>query len=192
MTGFARGAAGTALGATAALALAALSQVPWVPERSPDAILRMSWRSRGERIEHCRALTAEEQENLPEHMRQRETCEGRNAVYRLAVEIDGARAVSEIAQGSGARQRRPIFVFREERLPPGPHRIRVRFTREDEGPRRAADGSPDEEEPLTRLPPELELETTVVLAPRQVILVTYDPDQRRLVERRAEPSEAEP
>jgi hypothetical protein len=189
MIGVMRRVLGTALGVGLAVAVAALSQVPYVAESSPDAMLRLSWRSRGERIEHCRQLTAEEQENLPTHMRQREICEGKNALYRLTVEVDGVEVLDQVARGSGTRQRRPIFVFRETRLTPGRHRIQVRFVREGQG--RSEGDDQESREGRDRdatLPPRLELETTVALEPREVVLVTYDADRRRLAELRAQPS----
>lgn len=189
MIGIVRQAAGAALAAVSALALGALSQIPYVPEPRPDAMLRLSWRSRGERIEQCREVSAEEQQKLPAHMRERRVCEGRNAVYRLKVAVDGVQIIDQVAQGSGTRQRRPIFVFREARLAPGLHEIRVEFTRQGEGS--GQEGGRDdreEREKNSALPPRLELETTAALEPRQVILVTYDADRRRLVELRREPS----
>jgi hypothetical protein len=121
-------------------------------------------------------------------MRQRRACEGRNGLYRLRLEVDGTRALEEPAQGSAARQRRPILVFHELRLRPGVHHIRVELTRDrtagedDDQTGRDRDHARQE----TELPASLELSIRVALEPRSVMLVTYDPDRRNLVARSGE------
>ena len=194
MSGGARRALAAVLAAGTTAAVAALSLVPYTPQPGPEAMVRLSWRARGERVEVCRVLSAEEQRSLPQHMRRERICEGTTAEYRLRVEVDGERRVEEPVQGSGEVQVRPLYVYRELVLPPGAHRLEVTFERtrpaEDEvdderegrdeqtegaaGRRRARDAA---------VPRRLELERTVRLRPREVLLVTYDPERRELVVR---------
>jgi hypothetical protein len=181
---------GGAVATAATAVVAALSQVPYTPEPGPEALLRLSWRARGERVEVCRELSAEELEALPQHMRQERVCEGATARYRLRVEVDGERRVDEPVQGSGELQVRPLYVYRELALPPGRHRIGISFERvgpaEPEAGEHEEDGAEDEAETPDRrareaaVPRRLELQRAVELRPREVLLVTYDPERRRL------------
>jgi hypothetical protein len=178
-----------AVAAGLAAALAALSQVPYTPEPGPEALLRLSWRARGERVETCYELSAEEQRKLPQHMRQQRNCEGTTAEYRLRVEVDRQRRMDETVQGSGEVQVRPLYVYREVALPPGEHRVKVTFERV--GPAEGAEEEEEEEELESRarrareaaVPRRLELERVVRLRPREVLLVTYDAERRELVVR---------
>jgi hypothetical protein len=172
-----------------AAALAALSQVPYTPEPGPEALLRLSWRARGERVETCYELSAEEQRNLPQHMRQQRICEGTTAEYRLRLEVDRQRRIDETVQGSGEVQVRPLYVYREVALPPGEHRVEV--TLERVGPAEGAEEEEEEKEEAREsrarrareaaVPRRLELERLVRLRPREVLLVTYDAERRELV-----------
>jgi hypothetical protein len=187
---------GGALAAAATAAVAALSQVPYTPEPGPEALLRLSWRARGERVEICRQLSAEELEALPRHMRQERICEGSTAQYRLRVEVDGERRVDEPVQGSGEPQVRPLYVYRELPLPPGTHRIGITFERvgpaepeaeehDDEAGEHDEEAEDQAETPDRRareaaVPRHLELQRAVELRPREVLLVTYDAERRQL------------
>jgi hypothetical protein len=71
------------LAAGATVGLGWLSQVPYEPGSSDDAMIRLSWRARGARVEECRPLTAEELERIPSHMQREEICEGTVLPYRL-------------------------------------------------------------------------------------------------------------
>jgi len=178
---------GAAVAGVSLAALVALSQLPYTPNPGPEALLRLSWRARGERVETCRELSAEEQQNLPRHMRQQRTCEGTTAEYRLQVVIDGERRVDGPVQGSGEVQLRPLYVYRELALPPGEHRLEVTFDRV--GPAEGGAAEEEEEESHDRrareaaVPRRLELERVVRLGPREVLLVTYDAERRKLVVR---------
>lgn len=180
---------GIVVAAGSVAALAALSAVPWTPEPGPEAVVRLSWRARGERVEVCRDLSAEELEALPQHMRRDRVCEGTTAEYRLRVEVNEEERVDQRVQGSGEIQVRPLYVYRELRLPPGRYRLGVRLERvspEDTG-------EEGEEEPKpgrgldAAVPRRLELERTVLLRPREVVLVTYDPERQALVLRSTPP-----
>jgi hypothetical protein len=136
-------------------------------------------------------------------MRQRFECEGAAASYRLRVLRDGVLLDDEVVTGGGIRHDRPIHLLRDYRAPPGRQVLEVSFAREgDTAPVASADSSdrprdttatgllPDREhrerdERRRRreeaVPTRLELRTTIDLGPREVVLVTYEPDGRQLV-----------
>jgi hypothetical protein len=118
---------GTVLTVVLLAGIGGLSQVPYTPAGSAEAVLRLSWRFRGERSETCRPRTPAELEALPVHMRTPEVCEGGNVAYRLVTQVGGARPDTAVVLPGGARGDRPVFVLRESALPPGRHRVQVRF-----------------------------------------------------------------
>lgn len=141
--------------------LAALSRVP-VPALDADqAVLRFSWRFRAGDAADCRRPTQAELEELPVHMRNPDACIGDLAPYQLQVLVDGVDRLGTVLRPAGVRGDRPIFVHEEVRLPPGRHVLAVRF-----GDRDGASGAG----------PDLALDTTVVLEPGQVLLVTRGGD----------------
>ncbi len=158
------------LAVTATFGLAALSQVPYAAGDEDRAVLRLSWRTLGERVEECRPLTPEEEARLPRHMRPLEVCEGRVSPYRLRVVLDGRAVADDTVHGAGAREDRPIYVYREFAWSPGRHTLAVTFERLGGPP--AGEG---------RAPARMQLETEVRAAPGRVLLVTYDPELRALV-----------
>lgn len=170
-------ASGAIIAVGVTLLIASLSRVPYSAEADGDALIRLSWRARGERVRECRQLTEQERRQLPRHMKRTEVCEGRVSPYALRVVLDGATSVVDTIRASGAKQDRPLYVYRELRLPPGSHRLAITFQRI---------GSHDEQPTDERaVPPRLGLDVPVQLAPRGVALVTYDADARRLVLRLA-------
>jgi hypothetical protein len=152
-------------------AVGAGTRVPYAPSAGDDAVLRLSWRLRGVRVEECRRLTPAELERQPVHMRREEVCEGRIEPYRLTVDIDGRRVEDVLVAASGARADRPLYVYREFRLQPGAHTVAVRFAVES--------GSDDDERVALTWYDRAELRTG------RVLLVTYDADARALVARDA-------
>jgi len=174
----ARGAIG-ALGAALALTglrLGSLSS--YTAEADTRAIVRLAWRARGERVRTCRHRTPAELQNLPPHMRQEEVCEGRILPYRLVVELDRVPAVDEVIHGAGAREDRPLYVFRDLPVQPGAHRLAVTFARES----RAVGDSAIAAGGLST-PARLILDTTIAVGSRRVVLVTYDEEREQLVVR---------
>jgi hypothetical protein len=169
-------AAAVTVGALMAVRLA--SFVPYTAERDVGAVLRLAWRARGERVNECRRLTPGELARLPVHMRQEEVCEGRLLPYRLVVSVDGVPAVDRLVHGAGAREDRPLYVFEDLPLRPGPHRLAVRFTLVGAATNTTGAAGP----PAT--PPRLALDTTVDLGSRRIVLVTYDDAREQLVVRR--------
>lgn len=174
------GAGIVALAAT--LALGWLSQMPYDAVGGSGALVRLAWRTRGTRVEECQRRTAQELERLPVHMRQAEVCEGRVLPYHLVVVLDGLTVVDQAVRPSGARADRPLYVYHDLPVEPGPHDMEIRFTREPVptdtlGPRERARAGGAE----PAAPPTLTLAQRVTLERDQIALVTYDAEQRRLV-----------
>lgn len=166
------------------------------------ARVRLSWSARPERIEVCRRLSAAELAQVAEHMRQRVECEGRFATYALRVESDGRVLGETTVHGAGLRHDRPLYLLREYDVAPGRHHVRVSFTRREK-PNAATDTFANttpievdddifagraqreavEHARLVRaaIPAHLELDTTIVFAPRQVVIVTFAAERRALV-----------
>jgi hypothetical protein len=163
-----------AVGVAVLAVLGGLSRVPYDATGDDRAMIRLSWRTPGERVSECRRPTPEELERLPVHMRREEVCEGRILPYRLRLFLDGAPVIDDTVHAPGLRQDRPLAVSREVLVPAGAYRVRVEW----EG----IGGSP-EEQVAVRDQRTLSLEETVRLGDRQIALVTYDPDARRLVVR---------
>jgi hypothetical protein len=191
MTGrWARRAVGGALAIVSAGALSWLSEAPYTAEPTAHGVIRLAWRARGERVRRCRRLTPDELAKLPAHMRQEEVCERAMLPYRLRVTVDGAPAIDELVRAGGAREDRPLFVFRELSVAPGAHHITVAFERasggdaedehEDEGKDDRAQRRELRESTVRETPDHLALDETVTLAPRAILLVTYDDEGQRL------------
>ena len=114
-----------ALAALSAIAIAAGSRVPWTASPAHRALLRHSWRASSEAAERCRPLSEEEKADLPVHMRVPEVCETRIIPYLLEVRIDGAASAPDTLHGAGAREDRPVVVFREIPLSAGSHDVEL-------------------------------------------------------------------
>ncbi len=145
------------------------SRAPYTAHPREDALLRLSWRSAGQRVEECRTPSPEELDRLPPHMRQERICEGRIVPFRLFVEVDGEVVVDEVIHAAGVREDRPIFVYREIPVDPGEHELRLRFAPE------ASVALPSGEPAMM-----LELDRRIRLEPRQIVLVTQTADGRSL------------
>lgn len=169
---------GSAVAALVLVGVGAGSRVPVSFAATDSALVRLTWRTVGERVRSCRQLSAEELEKIPSHMRRTEECSSVTLPYRLTVEIGGRQVGDRLVHAAGARQDRPMFVFQEYAVPPGDHRLRVKYERAEDPPAGA--------EAVGETPEELELDTTVRVAARQIVVVTYDPDQRRLILERHE------
>jgi len=104
------------------------ARAPYHPRGSEHALLRLSWRLRGEKLQTCRARTAEELAALPAHMRTPQVCVGHLVSYRLSVRIDGAAPDTVTFAPAGARGDRPLFVLHDVPMQPGPHMVTVDFT----------------------------------------------------------------
>jgi hypothetical protein len=165
-------AAGIALGALGMAALAWASHAPMPAHASNDALLRLAWSARPERVEECRQRGEEELAALPPHMRQPLACEGSTAEYRLQVLIDDAIVADRVVHGGGLRRDRRLYVFEELPVAAGETAIEVRFDRI---------GGTSTTRQGDHVPPHLALQRRVRLSSRQVLLVTYAQDQQALV-----------
>lgn len=182
--------------------LARASAAPLPFHESTTARLRLSWSARPERIEVCRTVSAEELAQREEHMRQRVECDGRFATYALRVESDGHVIGEAVVHGAGLRNDRPLYLLRDYDVAPGLHRVRVSFTRREKTDDDAAAFAPtafaesdtgifagraqrEAVEHARRaraaIPAHLELDTTLSITPRQVLIVTFAPEHRTLV-----------
>lgn len=130
---FVRGAAGLVLALAALAGISALAHLP-VGEASADGALRLSLRTAHARIETCRDLGAEELAALPAHMRRARICAETAVDYRLEVAVDGRPRVDRRIAHRGVRRTRPLVVGELVRVPPGEHRVEVRFLPVDPPP----------------------------------------------------------
>jgi hypothetical protein len=192
------------LGTVTALAgtviMVALSHAPVSTGGDDSAVIRVSWSARPERVEICRRVSDEELSKIAEHMRRRVSCEGTTARYHYEILRNDVPIDSGTVRGGGLRHDREVYMARERPVPPGKSRIGVRFVRLDSSTAIAADneerkereareerGEPSREDDERRrrraeaIPPVLTIDTTISLAPRAVVLVTYDALARRLV-----------
>ena len=175
MTNAPRAVVGVVVAGAAFAGFAALSQVPYADPRADSAVVRLSWRARGVLAEECRRPSEEELERLPEHMRREEVCEGRLSPFLLTLRVDGNLMVEDTVHGSGAREDRPIYVFREIEVEVGARRVDVRFDR--------LDGRAENVDEPAPFPARLERSFDLDLEAGQVALITYDEDARALVRR---------
>lgn len=200
MTRAGRTVLGISLASVAILVIGAATRVPWTATPADRALLRLSWRAESETMQECRSLTEEELAELPVHMRTPEVCERRAVPYLLKVDIDGRTLLDDTLHGSGAREDRPVYVFREFALRPGAHAIDVEFLAigaedagmdedrendldheddDEESEDDENDDENDEEEELAGV--RLTFSDTILFSQREVALVSYDPDRRALV-----------
>jgi hypothetical protein len=196
-------AAGAVIGVAALAVVVICANAPITVHGSDQAILRLAWSVRPERVEHCRQQSEEELERLPAHMRQPVICEGTSAQYRLTVLHDGVVAAEQLVHGGGLRQDRRIYVFQELPLDPGEGTIEVRFDRIDpDAPNMAAPATDDDrktghdpddrrverkdrQEAGETVPPHLILTQRLQIRPREVVLVTYSQERQALAVIRA-------
>ena len=190
------------IGSAAVMFLIARGSTVAIPYHAAESgLLRLSWSARPERIEICRTLSKEELAQREEHMRQRVECDGRSATYALLIEVDGQQIGKSVVRGAGMRHDRPIYLLRDFAVPSGTHRIRVSFSRREKTDndaaafRPAASGDADTGIYMGRaqreaaeharraeaaIPPTLALDTSLTFAPRHVVIITFNQDQRRL------------
>lgn len=167
------------------------SHVPLTLDPGDHAVLRVAFGARPERIEVCRALSADEQQALPTHMRETTSCVGTTARYHLEVRRDGAMISTAELRGGGLRSDRQLYLFREIRVPSGPSHLEVSLVRVNAAAIAAMDSTADAAgaAPLGsararrhdgEVPVRLELNEVVTLSPREVLLITYDAESRSL------------
>lgn len=171
-------AAGAAIGAMVMALLAWASTAPVTVHDSRDAVVRLAWSARPERIERCQQQSEEELARLPRHMRQPVVCEGVAAEYRLTVRREQTVVAERIVRGGGLRQDRRLYVFQEVPVPAGESSIEVVFERLGSGTPSPSAGPASG---ALGVPPKLSYERRLRLRPREVVLITYDEERRALV-----------
>lgn len=189
---------GAGVGLLAAVGLRGGSLIPWRDRSADAAHVRLSWSARPERVEHCRRLRDDELAQLPAHMRLRVQCDGVLARYLLAVRVDDTVVASDTLRGGGLRHDRPIHVYREVTVPPGPRRIRIDVTRLDSalttggdsptatesdtllGSRASREADERSRRAKEAMPARLAVDTSLQLLAGNVVLVIYDEPNRRL------------
>lgn len=180
---------GVVCGAAVVAVVTVAANTPLTIHAPDQALLRLAWSARPERIEKCRQQTAEELARLPAHMRQPVVCEGATARYRLTVVIDGTPVTERVLRAGGLRHDRRLYVLEEIALRPGVTDIEVRFDRDDDGAS-ARPGAPSASPLADAVPPRLALREQVRVAPREVVLITYATERRALISRQGSVSAA--
>lgn len=162
------------------VAIGALTRVPYSVGDRELAAVRLTWRMAGQAIEDCRTLSEEELAEVPAHMRQPEVCESYVPPYRLRVQVDDEMIEDILVLAGGAHEDRPIYVYSELRVVPGPHELSVVFEQEVQAAPEAGDAAAADSAVTGE---RLELHETIDLAPGQVALITVDRETRTLVRR---------
>ncbi len=164
-----------------------------------DAFIRLSIAARPERIETCRTVSDQELAKVAPQMRQRVICEGTTARYQLQVHRNEELLLSQMLRGGGLRHDRRMYVLHDIRVPRGPSTVRASIVRIDTVAATtdsSTAGDDDEQARRQRgreaaIPAEVRVETTGDVASGEVLLIMYEPEQRRLVARQPGPAGGE-
>lgn len=167
MTGWPARAGALVVTVAGAAALAALSAWPMPGDPPEHALLRLDWRLRGEEAGDCLRPRHEDLERLPLHMRNPDACLGAVPPYHLRLWVDDALVVDDVVRGGGAREDRPLTVYRAVRVTPGARRIRAEFVRE-------AETLTDDDD--VKQPVALQVESEATLEPGRVLLIVRRQD----------------
>lgn len=103
--------------------IALLSRCP-SGENAEYGILRLSWRTAGEKV---RTTIESPGEEVPTHMRPQQDYEEKMRDYQLTATIDGKPWLEQLMRPPGLHHDRPISVFEERPLPVGRYQVRVQF-----------------------------------------------------------------
>ena len=175
---------GLVAAAAAAFGITVLSQWTVVSRTGDQALLRLTWRARPERIEHCVTQSPEALAALPPHMRQTTICEGINASYRLNVRRGDETVAEHLVEPGGLRRDRPLYVYLEIPMPPVETNVSIRFDRVEESSANGDDDTDGNSRDALResVPPSLRWNETLHFVPGQVRIVSYDTERRELFE----------
>lgn len=153
---------------------AAATRVPWQATSAESALLRLSWRTPALVLRNCDAARSSPTGPTSGAVVGAQFCSGEGVAWALDVRVDGADVVQDTIHSAGVRGDRPIYVLRTVPMTPGSHRIEVSFR-----PIFPADAAvPDSVRDRA-----LGLQAAIDLADRDVLLVTVEQDQDRLVAR---------
>jgi len=125
-----------------------------------EALIKLSFTHAAQRVEECRKLTPEELAKLPPNMRAPNKCGRERAPVIVEVDIDGKPAIRHVARPSGLSRDGASSVYQRMTVPAGTHQVAVRL-KDDAG--KEAFG--------------YEREKTVTLAPAQILVIDFDPQQ---------------
>lgn len=128
-----------------------------------DALLKLSFSHAGKPIAECRKRSPQELAKLPPNMRAPMDCPRERSPVVVELDIDGAPALRVVAPPSGLRRDGSSSVYRRLTLPAGSHRIAVRLKDDVRAPG------------FTH-----QLETTLTLAPAQIVVIDFDPSTQRI------------
>lgn len=114
-----------------AWALAAFSAFPWTGSAPGAAVLKVAFKHVAPLEREARALSREELERLPRHMRPAAgtaTATGRRRDLALRVTLDGTVVLERTYRPGGLRGDGPTFAYEELALPTGRHRLTARVS----------------------------------------------------------------
>ena len=159
-----------------AVGLAVFSAYPWSAAPPDAALLKVSVKHVAAPLAAGVALSHEELEKLPRHMRptggQGGDSRGRRDTI-VRVTLDGRPVLDRTYQASGFRRDGPTFVYEEVALSPGRHRLEATLAEMGEAPKRH-----DAAAPLER-----RLEADVEVASRQVLLLELSAERELTLRR---------
>ena len=145
-------------------ALGAFAAFPLVLSPPDKAMLKVAFRHVAAFQRGARALSQEELEKLPRHMRpqnQERSRTGTRVDTVVLVDLDGRRLLQKTYRPSGLRHDGPTFAYEEVAVPPGRYRLKAMLAEAAKG---VEDG---EQRRLWRL------EEEVDIRPRQVLLIDF-------------------
>lgn len=151
-------------------------------------LLRMAWRTSGEKVRICKELSAEEKAKIPIHMRRDAGCVSRVLPYRLHASVDGKVIEDRAIVPAGIHGDRPLYVQAELARAPGPVAVHIDFApdlsllHEEVGMR-----DPAWEASAARAP-RFTLDKTVDIKAGRIALVALDKAGKELVVYGAGPS----
>jgi hypothetical protein len=104
--------------------LAGAGRLP-LGEEPDHGLLRLAWRSMGQRVQLRRA----QDPSLPSHMRLPEAQAFETVIlpYHLEVEVDGRQVLDKRIQAPGVHHDRPLVVQEDIPLSPGRHQLHLRY-----------------------------------------------------------------
>ena len=145
-------------------ALGAFAAFPLVLSPPDKAMLKVAFRHVAAFQRGARALSQEELEKLPRHMRpqnQERSRTGTRVDTVVLVDLDGRRLLQKTYRPSGLRHDGPTFAYEEVAVPPGRYRLKAMLA---EAAKSVEDGK------QRRL---WQIEEEVDIRPRQVLLIDF-------------------
>ncbi|MEO8081723.1 MAG: hypothetical protein ABI641_14415 [Caldimonas sp.] len=125
-----------------------------------QALIKVSFNHQGKPVSECREATPEELAKLPRNMRAPRICPRERSPITVELDLDGDRAVHQVAQPSGLSRDGASAYYRRIEVPAGSHRIVVRIKDDVRSP-----GF------------DYVREASVTLAPAQILVVDFDPNK---------------